>query len=165
MSDNKILIVSAFLVVSACGEKSDNNGVVPSRTSEHSSEVVQLESLPKPKTADIQNNIYRHLTAVRTTNSDKQILGLACVNQLDFRNEMPTNKVLQGRQIEIPIDANITNPTVNVTRSRTVQTQPPPSNGMIFKPQVETVYYTSRETLPGTFRVIGSCIGSEYITE
>lgn len=161
----KYFAIFGILFLVSCKETATDSSSGLSSQSVVNSESGLLNQSAKSDATVINNNIYRHLTAVRTRYSDKRILGVACVEQLGFRNEMTPNRVIQGRQIEIPIDTTVYNPTVNVTRSSSVQIQPPPSNGLVFKPQIETVYRTSRETLQGAYRVVGTCIGSEYITE
>lgn len=161
---NRISYFTPILIIFtlvACGV----NEKPPSAKEGFSEIEKNLNPGPSSNGVPIQTNVYRLLTAVRTKIGNNSILTVACEQQLGFNRQMTGRKVVQAREIDIPISATVHNPFVYVTRYRIERVQPEPVNGIVFNAEERHVPYKVQEELPGSHYVEGSCLGSEYITE
>jgi hypothetical protein len=107
--------------------------------------------------------IYRHLTAVRDYSPDVDSVWNLCIRQHQFRDELPTTRVISARAISIPAKET-SYVEAKVTKYRQKQVTKYESKfGIQLEPTVENISipYEETEVQPRTTK--GTCVGSEYI--
>lgn len=141
---------------------------------------VQAENVIVP--AGPRANItYRHLTALKEYPTDviryndgrpmpmfdlkRQLLTLACREALGFQVDMPVGIIKSARDIEIPIEHVLHNPSVTIEKVREVDNGTRQVGEVFVNNEPTRVTYEEVVSLPGERAVRGVCVGSEYVME
>lgn len=114
-----------------------------------------------------QTNIYRQLTGVRgemSTDEYRQMMSIACENAHGFNKSPPVGRVIQGREIELPVDLVITDPIINFYKIESHVDYRTTNDGVVLA-DTRNVKRMHNRVKYGEFRIIGSCFGSEYIMQ
>ena len=139
-----------------------------------------LDSTAPPDRASPEASkvIYRVLTGLRDYPSDqiyqngrpmpmpevkRQALAIACEEVLGFEKTLPKEPVRLAREIEIPVEHNLYNVTLNVLESKQEVVPGKKINGVIFSDKIATRWYRSDKYFEGPIFVRGTCVGSEYV--
>lgn len=116
--------------------------------------------------AQAATNVYRLLTGVRSNYGSAEDLAAACIDKLQFHEQMTESRVINAREIAVPVSSVIDySSVVPVKRANKKIIKRSPENGVEFEPEEETYYTEEYEEISGSFEISGICIGTEYILD
>jgi hypothetical protein len=163
----------AFLV--GCSKSETKPGSSVDLASQPQAEISVSPEVPKANIA------YRHLTALKEYPTDvfrhsdgrhipmsdtkRQLLTLACREALGFQVDMPVGIIKSAREIEIPIEHVLHNPSITIRKVREVDNGTTQVGEVFVNNEPTRITYEEVVNLPGGRAVRGMCIGSEYIIE
>lgn len=94
---------------------------------------------------------------------ERQLLTKACQERLGFEIFSPTGKISHAREIKIPVEHTLVNPTVTVSRIRTERGGVQRVGDVFINLPDKSYTYQEQRKLGGNYPVRGTCVGSEYI--
>lgn len=83
--------------------------------------------------------------------------------RLGFEIFSPTGKISHAREIKIPVEHTLVNPTVTVSRIRTERGGVQRVGDVFINLPDKSYTYQEQRKLGGNYPVRGTCVGSEYI--
>lgn len=169
-----VAVASAALLV-GCSKSETKQGSSIDIASEPQAQITVNPEVPAANIA------YRHLTALKEYPTDviryndgrpmpmfdlkRQLLTLACREALGFQVDMPVGIIKSARDIEIPIEHVLHNPSVTIEKVREVDNGTRQVGEVFVNNEPTRVTYEEVVSLPGERAVRGVCVGSEYVME
>lgn len=164
------LVLAIFIACVSCSDSNSGSEQVSSN---------QLSSKSAVDSSAVSTTVRRVLTALEQHPHDatfyanggqiemsvfeRQLLTIACQEKLGFEVVIPTNGITSAREIKIPVEHLLVDPTVTVSRSHTEKGGVERVGEVFINLPDKTFTYQEPRKLKGNYRVRGTCIGSEYI--